>query len=314
MLHITNGDSVGNTLVRTGLPGDIIAWRDILHDGPVPAGLSLAELRPLRARFIVACGLADSTAAIEEGLRLRDAALEASLDEDEIVLWFEHDLYDQLQLLQLLDWFASRPGGPRLSLVQAGEHLGPLSARELLARFPRRQAVTTAQREGARSAWRAFRDPDPRALEDVLRRDLSPLPFLAAALRRHLAQFPASGNGLSRSEQFGLEILLEGPLGLSRAFRLANAREEAAFLGDTTFFWYLRELGSGADPLVAFSDGNDEAIASLTPLGREVVLGREDRIARRGIDRWLGGVHLCSPGPIWRWDAASGRLLQTAGA
>src|SRR5689334_4401749 len=32
MLHITNGDSVGQTLRQTGLPGDILIWRDILHE------------------------------------------------------------------------------------------------------------------------------------------------------------------------------------------------------------------------------------------------------------------------------------------
>jgi hypothetical protein len=37
MLHITNGDSVGGTLRQTGLPGDILAWKDILHEGPAPS-------------------------------------------------------------------------------------------------------------------------------------------------------------------------------------------------------------------------------------------------------------------------------------
>jgi plastocyanin len=30
-------------------------------------------------------------------------------------------------------------------------------------------------------------------------------------------------------------------------------------------------------------------------------------IALCGIDRWLGGVHLEGSGPVWRWDAATGR-------
>ena len=36
MLHVTNGDNVAGVLVETGLPGEVIPWRDILHVGPVP--------------------------------------------------------------------------------------------------------------------------------------------------------------------------------------------------------------------------------------------------------------------------------------
>ena len=50
MLHITNGESV--SISQTGLPGSVIYWNDILHDGPVPAGLSLEELSRLREEFL----------------------------------------------------------------------------------------------------------------------------------------------------------------------------------------------------------------------------------------------------------------------
>lgn len=35
-LHLTNGDAAAAMLARSGLPGDIVSWRDALHDGPVP--------------------------------------------------------------------------------------------------------------------------------------------------------------------------------------------------------------------------------------------------------------------------------------
>src|SRR5438105_304644 len=52
MLHITNGDSVGGTLRQTGLPGDILTWKDILHEGPTPPGLSLEQMSKIRAQFL----------------------------------------------------------------------------------------------------------------------------------------------------------------------------------------------------------------------------------------------------------------------
>jgi hypothetical protein len=69
--------------------------------------------------------------------------------EDEIALWFEHDLYDQLQLLQLLDWFAARPPQEKLSLLCIGAHpemanfsgLGQLTPAQLAALVPQRRAI-----------------------------------------------------------------------------------------------------------------------------------------------------------------------------
>ena len=50
MLHITNGSSVA--LNQTNLPGEVIYWVDVLHEGPVPSGVSLRELSGIRERFL----------------------------------------------------------------------------------------------------------------------------------------------------------------------------------------------------------------------------------------------------------------------
>src|SRR5947209_16411673 len=113
MLHITNGDSAAGSLRASGVPGAVLPWRDLLHDGPVPAGLTLDELRSVRVRCISDQGQGAYNTALED-LAQRDAMLQAASGEDEVVLWFEHDLYDQLQLLQLLDWFAVHPPLGRL--------------------------------------------------------------------------------------------------------------------------------------------------------------------------------------------------------
>lgn len=56
MLHITNGDCVSGCLRVGGVPGDMVAWCDVLHEGPVPAGLSHAKLSKVRAEFIASRG------------------------------------------------------------------------------------------------------------------------------------------------------------------------------------------------------------------------------------------------------------------
>ena len=106
MFHITNGESVVMSLRDSGLAGDVLAWRDALHEGPVPAGLALEQLSVVRAGFLTQAGLSVPGEDVAASFRQRDASLKSTYSHDEIVLWFEHDLYDQLQLLQLLSWFS----------------------------------------------------------------------------------------------------------------------------------------------------------------------------------------------------------------
>ncbi len=132
MLHITNGDSTAATLRASGIAGIVLPWRDILHEGPVPASLALPALSEVRARFLAGAGLAASFDATLTAFRERDAALAGFDQQDEVTLWFEHDLYDQLQLLQLLDWFAGRAlGATRLSLICIGPFRGKARFGEL---------------------------------------------------------------------------------------------------------------------------------------------------------------------------------------
>src|SRR5581483_7769511 len=136
--------------------------------------------------------------AIRADLEERDAQLAAALDEGRpVVLWFEHDLYDQLQLLQVLALAADREPA-QLELIQADRFLGELQPAELEAVWPDRRPVDAALLALAVAAWDAVRAPDPTAIEALLERDSAALPFLAPALRRLLDQLPEATTGLSR--------------------------------------------------------------------------------------------------------------------
>ena len=63
MLHVTNGDVAAGVLRAAGMEGDILPWRDVLHEGPVRADLPLEELSKLRARFIAEAGWANREVA-----------------------------------------------------------------------------------------------------------------------------------------------------------------------------------------------------------------------------------------------------------
>jgi len=169
MLHIHNGDSTAGTARKTAIAGEHLAWREALVCGPAPGGLAANDFRGVRARHLVeAYGVA--LEKCERELRAQEEALAAFADHEEVVLWFEHDLFCQVHLIYLLDWFAQRElGRTKLSLICVGEFpgvegfrgLGQLSGEQLVSLFPERQEVSQAQLRLGSKAWRAYTSPDP---------------------------------------------------------------------------------------------------------------------------------------------------------
>ena len=131
-LIITNGDVAGELLRRTLGGTEVLPWRDVLHEGPVPLTATLSELTEIRAQYLAKIGAGDLDQLRAE-LQARDRGLARSAQFDRVALWFEHDLYDQLQLLQVLDWFnGHRREKEPLTLVQATEFLGNQTPQALL--------------------------------------------------------------------------------------------------------------------------------------------------------------------------------------
>jgi hypothetical protein len=326
MLHVTNGDVAAGTIRLSGVAAEgseVAVTADLLHEGPAPGGLPPEWWRKVRARYLAESGYDDYDSCLARLTRW-DHTLEDYRSYDEVVLWFEHDLFDQLLLIRALDFFAGRSlGNTELSLICIGEFpgidpfhgLGQLTPQQMATLLPRRQRVDEGQKLLARDAWRAFRAPDPTALVSIFSRDTSPLPFLAEALRRHLEEFPAVANGLSRSERQILSAVHAGAGTFEEVFRATQAMEERVYMGDSSFDRILRELAAPPRPLLRLEPGTQGSLRSLrialTASGRGVLEGRDDWVRSRGIDRWLGGVHLQGAEAAWRWDTETKRLFRT---
>jgi hypothetical protein len=307
MLHVTNGSVFLSRLHDLGVPGAIIPWDDVLHEGPVPAGLSPNELRRCRAEFL-AINWGDVT-DIERGLASRDQALVDAASGEEIVLWFEHDLYDQLHVLQVLDLLhelqTSGRLAARVTAILADDYLAAQPDDLLSQWFAERVVVSEAQFGAGAAAWAAFRAPEPLALQAF--QHPGAWPTLTKALRRHLQQFPAVGTGLSRTERQTLAAAVAGPRPLRELFHASNHEcEEAIFMGDAGWWSHIRPLLTGAEPLLEadgdrpdhwhhddwWRDDGPAPTLRLTAAGARVLAGDADHVGLNGIDRWLGGVHL----------------------
>ena len=312
MLHVTNGDAVLDGFRAGQIPGDYLAWRDPLHDGPVPATESLEALSDIHARR-----MSDSSWSYDDFRREfaeRDRTLAGFRDHDETVLWFEHDLYDQLQLFQLLDWLSRQDrAGVRLSLIQVGEHpevpsfhgLGELNGKQLAALLPDRLPVTEKHLVLGREAWAAVCSDDPTSLVGLASRRDSELPFRGPALYRMLEEYPSVSTGLSRTER---QLLAAGVAGARRRreyYEKSQAFEGCPW-GDLSVFLRLDALATGLHPALTRL-GSDQL--EVNEHGKQLLAGNEDWVrASGGIDRWIGGVHLVGHEARWRWNGEVKRL------
>ena len=333
-LHLTNDDSAAGSLARSGLPGDIVSWRDLLHDGHVPPDDDLGVFHRARAEFLASRGWSNEAAALADFAQ-RDARLVDVGANDEVVLWFEPDLYDQLQLIQILARFERRAEHecPHISIVPADCYLGPMRPENLAPLYAARRPITVTDLEHGGVAWRAFTAPTPDSLLAVTERfdrevsartyaadDDVRLPHLVAALRRQLEEYPDIDSGLSRSERQLCEALSPGATTLGKLFTAHQATESWIWLGDSSFAWYAERLSDGAHPIVVHTNGSRvisplrdtdgrafwERAVQLTPFGQDVIRARGDAVRSNGIDRWIGGTH-CTNTEYWRWDARTQR-------
>lgn len=319
-LHVANGSCTTDIIEAARLPGARSIWADPLYEGPVPAGLSDDELLNVRARYLAGPD-EDATAHPMNDLRVWRHVIADHESYDELVLWFEHDLFDQLNLIQLLTWIRGRPASRAASLVCIGafsgrrrfKGLGELSPEELAPLFDTRHPLSDAEYDLAEQAWEAFRRPGPEALDALRDADTTALPYLGAAIERFLQEYPSTMDGLSRSERRLLRLADPGPIAVKTAFPRMHDEENAYYITDGGLADLVTTLSRTSPPLITRADNGSVDVGllsgtiSLTGAGREVLTGRRDRVAC-GIDRWLGGAHLQSGAPIWRWDDEQRRI------
>jgi hypothetical protein len=327
-LHITNGDIVAEKL-RTVFDGPVAVTADPLHEGPA-AALEDDAWREQRARYLAAGDAA--IGEVRATLSGWDAQIAAAGQHDETVLWFEHDLFDQLLLVRTLDLLGRQRGTARparVSLICINAYLGYLTPAELHGLWPSRAPVTDAQYAIAHQVWQAYRQPHPTALV-AARRQLrtdreawAPMPFLGDAIERFFEEFPSTTNGLSRTADTALRLLDDqAALAAGDLFRRTVAFEPRMFLGDSSFFSLLHSLAAAATPLVTVAEDGAAPLSngapaadwatraiSLTHAGRAVVHGEDDAVRLNGIDTWRGGLHLAGAEAAWRWDPVRKTLI-----
>lgn len=323
VLHIRCGDDIQRKLVEAGIAGDYLSFADPAWLGPPPAFNAWLAGR--------AALIAERTGMPRQKVRaqLGDAywrLARAPSDYDHIVLWFEHDLYDQAALVRVLASFAPRKALPKIELICIDRFrgikrfigLGQLSPAQLASLWPKRRRVSRRQLALGVRAWAALRALTPEPIEALLKSDLGALPFLKAALQRHLQELPWTTDGLSLTEREALAALRKGPRTAAEVFSDAQMkRDPLPFMGDLFFWSVVRDLIDAPRPPIAVSAATRRAawhrrVLRLTPTGRALLGGKLDWQAERPLARWVGGIPAGPGAPDWRWNPRSRRAIRVA--
>jgi hypothetical protein len=302
MIHIHNGDIVATSARRLGIAGDHLVFRESLITGPVVPGTDWIETRA----HALSDGFGPDLLRVRTDLLEQELALDAARENDEIVLWFEHDLYCLVHLAHLID----RLDGAPLSLVWSAQPLGECDESEMLDLFEARSRVTPEMQSLARAFWRDYTAADALALNHWVTGERGEFPFLREGAALHISRFPSFRSGLGIVEETLLRLVGTGRATFGAIFDAFTAELPKFGFSDSEARRLLWTMENGVVPLLA-SEGEPSArVFAITPAGEKVLAGESDNIDLNAPDYWLGGVHL-RKGNVWRYDGT--KLIRSAG-
>ncbi len=294
---------------RAGITGDYLAWRDALHAGPVPADLSFEQMAQVRTEFMVKAGWADRS-VIEVNMAETTRTLASIHQYEHVYLWFEHDLYDQLQLLQVLQWLATVPAcHHQVKLIVTDLYLGPADVASLQELFRYSESMSNMHLHDANEYWLSLTSTKPDSLVSLKHSEV--LPFMRMAFDRFCLEYPSVENGLSFVQNTVLSLLCE-PMSGHSLFEAYQQQEKARFLGDMLFIQVLQSMLNCQKPLIVQSTINDHQSIlknqfSRTEYGAKIANNTAHFLSENELDYWLGGVHLRKD-HIWCYDSVKNQF------
>lgn len=324
-LHLRCGTDIKDALRVAKIPGAFAEYGDPICEGPALAPIGTPEFIEHRVRFMKTHWQIEPEATRARFAK-QNALLQELDDYERLVLWFEHDLFDQCILIQLL---AELPGPTldKAELICIGHFpgltrfigLGQLSPQQLASLAPQARPLTPEHQHVAKFAQEAWTAPSPKALETLLDpAACGPLEFLASAVERHLQELPWSNSGLGLTDQYILRAVAQGASHALAAFECVHQTlETSPFLGDLMFWAHLHELSRGLCPALNIHGEFPIETLELTPHGIALVEGKKNHLHANGITddslyRWRGGIEQdCDRGWVYTWDNSKKSALKS---
>jgi hypothetical protein len=305
-LHITNGDSFTHRLKKLKLKGEIITWREMLCEGKTETSVGSEAFWKTRFEFLHKNYNISKSWFVEKTLK-EYRSLCNHKQQDEIILWFEYDLFCQINMLAVISWLKTHRRHVQISLVCSGYEddsnrlygLNELTDEQIHAHFKSRVALSQNDIEYADYVWQLYCSDNPIRLENLSDFELYQFNYLEDALKAHLRRFPAIKNGLNEIENRVLQVAAEGKSSSKKALMRALLQDQGWYgFGDTQYQRVLKNLR----PL--FHSFNP---VRLSKKGKEILENKDNYYATlRDTEAYLGGALKYN----YLYNSEAGRILK----
>ncbi len=253
ILHITNGDSTTGFLQSLNFKGDFITWREMLCEGKTSIDVGSEKFWKTRFDFLKSSYKVSKRVFVD--LTLKEyRSLCQKKNQKEIVLWFEHDLFCQINMIALISWLKRYRKGQKISLVCSGDvegnkkrlGLGELNKEQLLQHYKDRVELSQDDIEQADYIWQLYCSDCPLRLETVYKFNKNtPFKYLRDAIEMHLKRFPSIENGLNAVENYIIQTADKThPTSKNQLVGNLLKNQEVYGFGDMQYFQKIEKLKS----------------------------------------------------------------------
>ncbi|WP_346318077.1 hypothetical protein [Chitinophaga sp. YIM B06452] len=234
--NILNGDSLAYSFPDAKIEGDVIVVREGLIDGDL-SGDNLHDFWQSRAKFIGVTATEYQSKVVEEFEKIRNAP-----DHSEFNLWFEYDLFCQVNMWFVISIIAGLPIKKKVSAVytsyldktdkQFWNGFGPANSDELKICFADKIPLNEADIHLGKDLWEAYKNGNLGELTSLSKNRSLAFPYLQEVVKAHVDRFPKDGTK-GRPEKVIEDITKNISTDFHTVFKEFWNRESIYGFGDT---------------------------------------------------------------------------------
>ena len=307
-LHILNGDAILDLFDQANIAGEVLVWREILCEGKTVEDVTSDEFWETRLQFLES--YVDQFEPAQH-TQFKDRLQNIDLGTfDEVVLWFEYDLFCQINMLAVVSWLRNNLSGltAKVALVCVGEHpnyakmvgLGELNVEEFKALYPQRIVLSDDDLAFADQVWKMYCSGQHTSILPLVQRHTAEnFPYLEAAMEAHQKRFPNTVNGLNSIEAKMLSQIEKGAKTARQLVGDMLRMQTTLGFGDLQYFKCLESMA----PILEIREGR----YYLNENGVKVKAHLLDFNTLRESVGYYGGISHTA----LRWDAHKGELVDS---
>lgn len=304
ILHITNGNNLTDYLNQLKIEGEFLTWQEMLCEGPTTEQIESEEFFNARKEFLLRF----------YDIEINEIELKKELDIlnhtdqfEEIVLWFEYDLFCHINLIAVISLLNRKKIDLPIYLVCSGrvkgekefKALAELKPDQLRNHYKNKVKLSVEDLNLMRSLWRIYCGKDHNLFKPFIVKNSS-FPYLSNCLKAHIERFPDSKTGLSTLEMHTLHMVADHKI-TSKRHLLGYILNFQGYYGYSDL-----QISRMIDTLEMFFT-QDEELLVLNRKGHEALQGQRDFSTELHAQMVFGGVQKLD----FKYSKSKNKLIKT---